>query len=65
MELVQTLTFLESRAKSVKLAILVGWPPVKAGHTIMEPTISHYIVHGRYSVTWPPVYPVSWPQFHI
>ena len=24
-----------------------------------------YILHGCYSITWPPIYLEPWPQFHI
>lgn len=44
------------------------WPPllsqlpVIVGHTIMEPANFCDTVHGRYSITWPPVYLKSWQR---
>jgi hypothetical protein len=47
----------------VKLATLVSRLPVIVGHIFMEPANSYDIIHGRYSITWPPAYLESWPQF--
>jgi len=42
-------------AKLVKLATHVSRSSVAFGHTVTEPTNSCYIIHGRYSITWPHV----------
>ena len=49
----------------MKLATLVSRPHVRAGHTFTEPANSYDIIHGHYSITWPPVYLESWSRFHI
>jgi hypothetical protein len=55
--------YLACTVKPVKLATLVSRPPVTVGHVFMEPANSYDIIHGHYSLTWPPAYLESWPQF--
>jgi hypothetical protein len=35
----------------------------EVGHIFMEPANSYDIIHGHYSITWPPAHLESWPQF--
>ena len=47
----------------VKLATLVRRPPVKIGRIFTEPASLYDIIHGRYSITWLPVYFECWSHF--
>jgi hypothetical protein len=49
----------------VKLVILVIRPLVIVGHTFLQLTKTYDITHGHYSITWPPAYLESCPQFHV
>jgi len=39
--------------------------PAKFNHTFAEAANSYDTLHGHYSISWPPVYLESWPQFHV
>ena len=51
--------------KPVTLATPVSPSPVKFDHTFAEAANSYDTLCGHYSISWPPVYLESWPQFHV
>jgi hypothetical protein len=52
-------------AEPVELATIVSRPPLTVGYILTESTNSYDVIHDRYSITWPPVYIESYPQFEV